>query len=285
MTGWINCTNCGHRFSYDLANCPKCGVSSTSYKPKSNGTGAKIGIAAGVGVAAIIVVFLFVTGGFKETAIVPADEIETGSPSIANEGATKSNIAVDSTSQSTEAESNEKEETILPVVPISQTPKLYTRSTVDALPSREDVGTKYRLYNDHNTTHVWYGFAKTGFNQIAPIYINNNTGFEEANRLGFDRERIWSVTVVKFDSYENASKTYDQIVSKRIERGNYEELETTSIDAKCYGAIVHYTDISGIYDVTDIYCVKTNLYYHVLFYETPEATRLAKIVANKIDIA
>lgn len=165
-----------------------------------------------------------------------------------------------------------------------------TKSVLDILPTRDDIGTEWRIsplsYNNTNLEKGHLGNSNTvpkvdGSNAI-PI------GYEDQVAQNYTTDSVMRVVIATFDSENDANSYYNSITTKLYEKGGFKQIDTSSIGAKCF-SVFRELDLSTI---SELYCVKENVYYIVkenggfaAYNEDVKETtiKFAKIIANKID--
>ena len=67
VDGWIDCSNCSHRFGAWVESCPKCGVKNSLYKGRKGRAGniRKAGIGGGIAIAAIFTFVMAIGSTFS----------------------------------------------------------------------------------------------------------------------------------------------------------------------------------------------------------------------------
>lgn len=133
-------------------------------------------------------------------------------------------------------------------LPANASTKIITRSLSDLLPTRQDIGTEWRIGSTSNSTEGLVG-VKGFVETLQQTYSKSDGGNNLVTQVGLD----------KFDSSTNAKSFYDDKVSKIKSEGGYKEYEVNSINAECYG-----TFSSGTFTgMINYYCVSSNIYYRV----------------------
>jgi len=142
---------------------------------------------------------------------------------------------------------------------------------VDLLPTRNDVGTEWVMKSESNnpsdkTLYQYGGGFFTHILKPNEITLVNATGYQEGVVKKYSKANgsggtiaVWPA-IHRFDSSENALNHYDKVVADLRIAGGFKEYDTRGIDAKCYGTLRE----GSLSDSLDFYCVKSNIYYHVI---------------------
>jgi hypothetical protein len=127
----------------------------------------------------------------------------------------------------------------------------------DILPNQNDTGTAWKIIPTSPVKEIKSELVNsTGFeNGIVQSYIKNVIGFNFTV----------TVSVLQFNSENDATESYTEAISKLKENGGFTEFDASKIAAKCFGkyAYQHPYDANTYYGPVDFYCVKSNILYHV----------------------
>lgn len=177
---------------------------------------------------------------------------------------------------------------------------LITKPLDGIFPSRQDVGTEWEIgssYGGDNQFNSGVYQYRTGLGMVVSLdnwqdeqRIKDSAGFQSSLQKAYTKHRdsggitkVW-VNEYKFDTIDNSNKYYQDFITYLTNKGGFKEYQTTDIGAKCYSTDKEEELSSTI----SIYCVKSNLNYHVigssdqaLFYDDKlEINKFAQIVAT-----
>lgn len=131
---------------------------------------------------------------------------------------------------------------------ITEQPIIVTKNLEELLPTREDVGTIWKISNTNPTSY-------------------EDQGNTERDGKKFSKDSSLAPTVVttilwKWDTIENLENYYDDRIERLIEGGGYEEIKVNATDAICYGTYNEGTYNEGtlLYETVSYRCMKDNVY-------------------------
>jgi len=188
----------------------------------------------------------------------------------------------------------------IPSQEITTQPK--TSSISDILPTRDDVGTTWKIFPT----------AMSPFDIMAPPEINKNAfvstahltklkseiensqGYQEGIAQIFWRnldgqDFVISVWIFKFDLPDNAWFQYNDTITRVYEEGGFVEYPVKQSGMPCYGTIT--SKLKGeSYDRMNLYCVKDDIFYQIYAANAPHLSDndkvtvvdFGKTISNKI---
>lgn len=167
-------------------------------------------------------------------------------------------------------------------------------------PKRQDIGTIWQMNDvgknmfnpDTYTYQTGLGMVATANNYQDEEKVKSSTGYQDGLLKTYTKHRdsggitmVW-ITAYQFDSQDNSEKFYKDFTAYIYNKGGFQEYDTSSIGAKCYGTFTQ----GEIVDSINIYCIKSNIYYHVIGSsdqmlfddDKQEINKFAQVVDNNI---
>lgn len=158
----------------------------------------------------------------------------------------------------------------------SGTTGLITKPLKDIFPNSQDIGTEWQMGNLHDGDNQFSSSTykyQTGLGMMVSLdnwqdeqRVKDTTGYQSMLQKIYTKHRdsggitkVW-VNEYKFDTIDNSNKYYQDFIIYLTNNGGFKEYQTGDIGTKCYG-----TDKEAELSSTiSIYCVKSNLNYHVI---------------------
>lgn len=179
---------------------------------------------------------------------------------------------------------------------------LVTKPLEDVIPNRQDIGTEWQMGNFHDGDNQFSSSTyeyQTGLGMMVSLdnwqdeqRVKDTTGYQSALQKIYTKHRdsggitkVW-VNLYKFDSVDNANKYYQNFTTYLTNKGGFKEYQTGDINAQCYGTNKE-TELSS---TISIYCVRSNLNYHVIGSsdqdlfddDKQEISKFAQIITNNV---
>lgn len=147
---------------------------------------------------------------------------------------------------------------------------LFVGPVSDLLPQRGDVGTEWLINSKSddpfNYSYQYGGGFLTHVIKVDEKPILNATGYQASIVQKYSKSNgsggtiaVWPV-IHKFDSIQNAADYRQQVIQEVRTVGGYEEYGTSALSTTCYATLKR----GQITDSLDFYCVKANVYYHII---------------------
>jgi hypothetical protein len=167
----------------------------------------------------------------------------------------------------------------------SQTTKsqIYTDEVKNLLPKRDEINTEYKIVASEDKTNISGYFSNYQTQGLKTIGFENGS-YMELEILEGTTITAGYITILRFDSVDNANLFYTSLINFIKNEGGYKELSSFGINADCF-ALEGGNYMEGYYQ--DAYCKKKNIFFNTEVSSfkrsrLPEYEDWANIIANKI---